>query len=168
MKCVAKSLQILGAIFAVLLLCASIYVIYVLAGNRTQTDTITKKEVAFLFAWGGLNGKQNFSVISSVRSQRSLTGDHLDRICLQLTDFKPVPASLALWLPADTLASHEAEAVELALNSGEECFGNSQSRPAGLFAYLETITLHTGKVTAYEALLYDPHSKRLLYVSEKT
>ena len=89
MSFITKGLQVFGALAFAAVVAVFGYITYIFVSDTDRTNTATKDSVQFVFNWGGININQDYKVLSSFESQRSLTGDHLDHYCIQITDFSP-------------------------------------------------------------------------------
>lgn len=170
MNHVAKGLRVFG-VFALLALAAiAVYILHAFASNSDQTNTASGSDVVFVLNWGGLKSDQEYTVLNSFTSARSLTGDHLDYYCIQITDFSPSGGEKANWMPIPSLDSTAREAVAQALSNGnaEQCFGPGPAHAKELMAYVWSATIHGRYVTAYDVILFDAETRKLLYVSHKT
>jgi hypothetical protein len=170
MSFVAKGLQAFGALALAVAVAIIGYVIYIFASNSDQTNTAMKADVLFVLNWGGLKPSQEYKVLSSFISGRSLNGDHLDHYCIQITDFSPSASEKQNWSQVSALGSTAQEAALQAQTNGdaEQCFGRELGKSPELQAYIWSVTIHGHVVTAYDIILFDPQTKRLLYVSDKT
>lgn len=168
---VAKGLQIFGAVSVAVITVGIGHLIYTVISNVDRKDSATNQSVEFILNWGGLKTSQQFKVLGSFESARSLTGDHLDYYCLQLSDFSPSANEKENWQPLSGLHGPFREAAVRAFDAGNasRCFGRTDSRPPDtIVTYIWSIVLHSRSVTAYDVILFDPSSQRLLYVSDKT
>ena len=165
MSFIAKGFQVFGALALAAILAVFGYITYFFV-----SDTATKDNVQFVFNWGGIKTNQDYKVLSSFESQRSLNGDHLDHYCIQITDFSPSANEKENWASISELNSVAQEAVSQAQTNGKatQCFGRELGKSPELQAYVWSVTLHGRSVTAYDIILFDAQTKRLLYVSDKT
>ncbi len=123
-----------------------------------------------MFNWGGLKANQDYHLLNSFESRRSLNGDHLDHYCIQITDFIPSANEKEHWEPISALDRVAQAAVSQAQTNGNapQCFGREPGKSPELQAYVWSVTFHGRHVTAYDIILFDAQTKRLLYVSDKT
>jgi hypothetical protein len=170
MSFIAKGLQVFGALALASVIAVFGYITYSFVSDSDHTNTATKDNVQFVFNWGGLNAKQDYKLLSSFESRRSLNGDHLDHYCIQIADFTPSANEKENWAPISALGSAAQEAVSQAQDSGNapQCFGRKLGKSPELQTYIWSVTLHGRRVTAYDIILFDAQTKRLLYVSDKT
>ena len=170
MQCIAKGLQILGALSLAVILVAVGVLGYSVATNGNRINVATKDGVQFVFNWSGLKSNQEYKVLSSFESTRSLTGDHLDYYCIQISDFSPNDNNKENWQPVSSLlnpikeAAHEAQQV----GNASQCFGREIANPDNFLAYVWSATLHSKRITGLNVIFFDPQTKRLLYVGYKT
>lgn len=166
----AKILQVTGAVSFVSITVGVGFLAYAILTNRPQTNVETRSSTAFAFRWGGLDPLQDYQVIESFRSEKNFTGDHLDYFCLKLDKFSPDDQHRQDWTPAEKLDATGTEAFLRARDAGEatRCFNRHDISLEDIQIYVESLTLRTGKITAYDVMLFDRRSGRLLYVSEKT
>lgn len=169
MSFIAKGLQIFGALALAAVIAVFGYVTYSIVFDADHTNTATQDSVQFVFKWGGLNASQDFKLLNSFESRRSLNGDHLDYYCIQISDFTPSANEKENWAAVSAIDSTAQEAVSQAQANGNapQCFGRELAPPE-LQAYVWSVTLHGRRVTAYDIILFDAQTKRLLYVSDKT
>ena len=170
MAFIAKGLQIFGALALAALLGIIVFLTYSIYSNTDSTRIASKKETQFIFNWSGLNPNQNYKVINSLQSMRSFTGDHLDHFCIEITDFKPDENHRNTWELVSTSNPIVQDAVSKAESFGNasECFGRPAAELKNLQAYVWSIYLHGRNVTAFEIILFDSQTNRLLYVASKT
>ncbi len=170
MSFIAKGLQAFGALALVVVVAIVGYITYIVVSDSDHTNTATKDDVKFVFNWGGLKPTQEYKVLSSFSSGRSLNGDHLDHYCIQITDFSPSDREKQNWSQVSALGATPQEAALQAQTNGdaEQCFGRKLGKSPELLAYIWSVTIHGHVVTAYDIILFDAQTKRLLYVSDKT
>ena len=170
MPFIAKGLQVFGALALAAVVAVLGYITYIFVTDSDRINTATKDNVQFIFNWGGLKTSQDYKVLNSFESQRSLNGDHLDHYCIQITDFSPSTSQKENWAPISALDSVAKEAISLAQTNGNatQCFGRELGKLPDLQAYVWSVTLHGRSVTAFDIILFDAQTKRLLYVSDKT
>jgi hypothetical protein len=170
MRVFAKTLQIIGAISLVSIVGGVGFLAYVILTNRPQSNVETRSSTAFALRWSGLDPLQDYQVIESFRSEKNFTGDHLDYFCVKLGKFSPDDQHRQDWTPAAKLDATGREAFLQARDAGDapRCFNRHNISLEDIQIYVESVTLHTGDITAYDVLLFDQRSGRLLYVSEKT
>ena len=170
MRYIAKGLQIFGALSLAAIVAALCYLAYAVAFNVDRENVATKRGVEFVLNWGGLKASQEYKVLNSFESARSLTGDHLDYYCIQISDFSPSGNERENWQLVSNMGSPAKEAAINAQQNGNalRCFGHDISSSGKALAYIWSVTLHSRQVTSYDMIFFDPQTKRLLYVSEKT
>ncbi|GAA5171286.1 hypothetical protein [Viridibacterium curvum] len=170
MRYIAKGLQIFGALSLAAVIAALGYLTYAIASNVDRENVATKRSVAFVLNWGGLSTSQEYKVLSSFESARSFTGDHLDHYCIQISNFSPSDNEKENWQQVSSLGSPAKEAAIEAQKNGNasECFARDITNSDKTLAYVWSATLHSSRITAYDIILFDPQTKRLLYVSDKT
>jgi hypothetical protein len=167
---IAKGLQIFGAFSLAAVVIALGYLAYAVASNVDKENVATKRSVEFVLNWGGLKTSQEYEVVSSFQSERSFTGDHLDHYCIQISDFSPRDNEKENWLIVSRLSGPVKEASIAAQQSGNasQCFGRDIANVGELMTYVWSATLSSRHITAYDIIFFDPQTKRLLYVSDKT
>jgi len=170
MTFVARTLQVVGALSIAIITGVCSYIAYSVATNSDQVDKASSKDVAFVFNRSGLSTTQEFKVLSSFESVRSGTGDHLDRYCIQLSEFKIADPQEKDWSAFSSLDVTAQGVVSEALVAGEaeQCFIGKAIDPAELKTYVWSITIHRRIANAYDVILFDPTTKRLLYVGYKS
>ena len=170
MSFIAKGLQIFGALALAAVMAVFGYITYSIVFDSDHTNTATQDSIQFVFNWGGLKASQDFKLLNSFESRRSLNGDHLDYYCIQISDFTPSANEKENWAAISTLNGAAQEAVSQAQANGNapQCFGRELGKSPELQAYVWSITLHGRRVTAYKIILFDAQTNRLLYVSDKT
>ncbi len=90
MAFIAKGLLLFGALALAALLALIGFVAYAFYTNTDSTGIASEKATRFVFTNSGLKTDQEHKVISSFESARSLSGDHQDHFCIQLTEVDPV------------------------------------------------------------------------------
>lgn len=170
MPFIAKSLQIVGALALAAVIAVFGHITYRIVFDTDHTNTATQDSVQFVFNWGGLQASQDFKLLNSFESRRSMNGDHLDYYCIQISDFTPSANEKENWVAISALNSAAQEAVSQAQANGNapQCFGRELGNSPELQAYVWSVTIHGRSVTAYDIILFDALTKRLLYVSDKT
>src|SRR5439155_19660781 len=125
MKSFRAGLITIGAA-SLLIAVAAAWLIMGLASVRSERFNRAKaKDVLFILNWGGISTNQSFKVIASYRSPRSLTGDHLDYYCIELSKFEIAEWAKDEWHDGPEQNPLLAEALELALNDARQhgdCF----------------------------------------------
>jgi hypothetical protein len=94
----------------------------------------------------------------------------LDYYCIHISDFTTPANEKENWAAISALDSAAQEAFSQAQANGNapQCFGRELGKSSELQAYVWSVTLHGHRVTAYDIILFDAQTKRLLYVSDKT
>lgn len=168
---IGKALQATGVLAICIFVLAATFFAYELLNNNEKVNRATSEDVRFVLNWGGLNAKQNYKVVSSIESTTSLTGDHLDHYCIQLSETTGASPQKNEWLSPDKLSWPLLEVAANVFEMGKatKCFSaTSLSTLTDATAYFWSTTLHGQRVTAYDAMLIDTKTKRLFYVSLKT
>jgi len=170
MRWVRIGLEIVGALSLVFLGVLAVWIFRDTAFERI--NKANRKDVLFVLNWGGVSTDQDFKVIASYRSPRSLTGDHLDYYCIELSKFEIAEWAKDEWHDGPEQNPLLAEALELALNDARQhgdCFPSPEEADSAamkiMFCY---VILHDRQPTAADIILYNPKNKRLYYVSYKT
>ncbi len=170
MRYIAKGLQIFGALSLTALVVALGSLTYSIASNVDRENVATKSSVVFVLNSGGLNPNQEYNVVSSFESERTFTGDHLDHYCIQISDFLPNDYVKEDWQSVASLSGPVKEAAIDAQNAGNAigCFGRDIKNSDTALVYVWSAYLRSRYISAYEIILFDPQTRRLLYVSHKT
>jgi hypothetical protein len=170
MAYIAKGLQIFGGFALVALLAIIGFFTYSFYSNADRTDIASKNETRFIFTNSGLKTDQEYKVVSSFESARSLSGDHQDHFCIQLTELNLDASRKNFWKLVPEFSRLELDAISRA-ESGEEaaeCFKRTQSEFRNLQANVISVYLFHGSITAYEVILFDAQTNRLFYKSYKS
>jgi hypothetical protein len=169
MKWVRLGLQIVGAA-ALLGLGVFAWMIY-----RDMTEHVGaagKNDVLFVLNWGGIKTDQEVRVIGSYRSPRSLTGDHLDSYCIQISKFELADLGKNEWHDGPAANPILADALELAVNDARQhasCFPTfAEANSSAMKISFTSVVLNDSQATAADIILYAPKTKMLYYVSFKT
>jgi hypothetical protein len=167
---ISRSLQIFGALSLAATVAAFAYLTYAVKSNVDRENTATKSGVEFVLNWGGQKTDQKYEVVSSLESARSFTGDHLDYYCIQIADFSPSNNEKENWQLMSSVEKLTKEAVMQAQqnSNASRCFGRDITNSEEIQAHIWSATFHSRRITAYQIIFFDPHTKRLLYVSAKT
>jgi hypothetical protein len=170
MTFIAKGLQIFGALALAALLAIIGFFAYSVYSNTDRTEIASKKETQFIFNTSGLKADQEYKVLSSFQSARSLNGDHSDHFCLEITAFNPDVTRKTKWKLVSDLSRPEQDAVASAESEIEaaECFKRQKTEFRNLQVYPPSVYLHHGFVTSYEVILFDAQTNRLFYKSYKS
>jgi len=173
MKWLRLSLQTIGALSLLLLSVAGVVVaLSIYSGTSEKFNKATRKDSLFILNRGGISTNQNFKVIASYQSPRSLTGDHLDYYCIELPKFEVADAEKNEWHDGPEKNPLLVEALELAVNDAHmhgECFPPvEKANSEAMKIMFVSVTLHDREPTAAEIILYDTNNSKLYYVSFKT
>jgi hypothetical protein len=170
MAFIAKGLQIFGALALAALLAIIGFFTYAFYSNTDRTDIASKKETRFIFTNSGLKTDQEYKVIRSFESARSLSGDHQDNFCIQLTALNLDASRRNYWKLVSELSRPEQEAVSRTESSEEavECFKRAKSEFKNFQVNALSVYLSNGFVTSYEVILFDSQTNRLFYKSYKS
>jgi hypothetical protein len=171
-KYVRGLLQVLGALALLALLGAAALSVHALFLQRDVTEPASTKEVAFVLNWGGIDSKQNYSVVSTYKSPVSINGDHIEVHCIQLTSFEPDATQKESWRVGPDPNPLISKALSQAANLGqsEKCFSKAPgSDLTGIHSFVWGMHLRgRDRIEGAQILLYEPSTQRLLYVSHET
>jgi hypothetical protein len=87
MKILRTTLQIFGMLFLAAVVAAVGMYFYAFHTSTEKVNQATENQARFVLNWGGLNAKQNYSVVFSHESRNGFLPDHLIYYCLQLSEF---------------------------------------------------------------------------------
>jgi len=171
MKWLRVGLEIVGAAS---LLVGMALVAWIVYGNSSdKVNKATRKDAQFILNGSGLSTNQDYKIISSYESSRSLTGDHLDYYCIELPKFEVAEWAKEEWQNLPEQNPILAAALQLAVNDarqqGGDCIPSAEeaNSTAMKLMFLQVV-LHSRQATAADIILYDPQKRRLFYVSFKT
>lgn len=172
-KWIRLGLQTVGALSLLLLAAAAVAVaLGIYSGTSEKFNKATRKDSLFILNWGGISTNQDFKVVASYQSPRSLTGDHLDYYCIELPKFEVADAEKNEWQDGPENNPLLAEALELAANDARmhgDCFpAAGQVNSEAMKIMFVSVTLHDREPTAADIILYDTQNRKLYYVSFKT
>jgi hypothetical protein len=168
---IARGLQILGAISLLALLGLAIWFGYAELRNVDRHNEASARDATFILQQAGLDASQRIEVVSSAESARSLTGDHLDHYCLQLSDIRIAQAEQAHWkVPVDfEKPLHGALGEAFQQGNGAACLSvPSLEAISDIRANVLAASFRSGQLSAFRVLLLDPQKQRLLYVSYRS
>jgi hypothetical protein len=169
MKWLRLGLEVIGAaaILGVVVLAA-----LVARDHSDRANNASRRDALFILNWAGLPTDQDYRVVSSYRSARSLTGDHLDYFCIQLPRFEVAEQTKPQWQEGPETNPLLADALELAVNDARDhgaCVPSAkEANAAGMELMFVTVVLNDRQATAADIILYDARRKMLYYVSYKT
>ena len=144
------------------------------AGDLTseKVNRAKARDVLFILNWGGITTNQVFKVIASYESARSVTGDHLDYYCIELSKFDVADFAKNEWHDGPEKNPLLAEALELGVNDARQhgdCFPSAEeANSEAMKIMFWSVVIHGHQPTGADIILYDPRNKRLYYVSYKT
>lgn len=169
MKWLRLSLQAIGALSLLLFLAAAALIVHGLASGENITPT--RKDVLFVLNWSGISTDQDFKVLAGYRSSRSLTGDHFDFYCIQLSRFEVAEFAKTQWHDGPETNPLLVDALELGANEARrhsDCFPSPrEANSAAMKMMFCSVTLHDREPNGAEIILYDLGKKRLYYVGYK-
>src|SRR6476469_2702754 len=114
MKWLRVGLEIVGAAS---LLVGMALVAWIVYGNASdKVNKATRKDAQFILNGSGLSTNQDYKIISSYESSRSLTGDHLDYYCIELPKFEVAEWAKEEWQNLPEQNPILAAALQLAVN----------------------------------------------------
>lgn len=171
MKIFRLFLQTIGVLALAGVVLVALLVAY--AWRSADTDrTASKADAAFILHDAGISPGQDWELLGSALSSRSLTGDHLDQYCLQLQRFDPDSVHREDWRHGPEDNPLPAEAVRFGLAWVEQeaipCFSADVSELRRFRVNVRKVVLHARRPTAAKFMLFEPETMRLLYVSYKT
>jgi len=170
MKAFRIVLEILGILFLIGIVALGGMYFYGFNDNE-KINRANENQVKFVLNWGGLNVKQNYSVISSYEQQNSFLRDHLIYYCLQLSEFGVDSNHQKDWNAGPEANPVFSDVIELAANSGKsnECFTqHAQPNSKEVQVLFWAVRTHGRFPTGAQVLLYETSSRRLLYVDYET
>ena len=130
------------------------------------------KDVLFILNWGGISTNQSFKVVASYESPRSLTGDHLDYYCIELSRFDVAEPAKSEWHDGPEKDPVLAEALEFGVNDARQhgdCIPSAlEANSEAMKVMFRSVVKYGRQPTAADIMLYDPKTKRLYYVTYKT
>ena len=141
--------------------------LYTFRAPTDKVNQVTENQAKFLLNWGGLNANQKYSVVFSYESKNGFLPDHLNYYCLQLSDFSVDEHHRAEWKPGPETNPVFSQAIELAANSvvDKECFTkHAQANSKEVQVFFWSVQTQGRFPSGFKVLLYEPSSKRLLYV----
>jgi hypothetical protein len=159
-------LQAIGVLAIVAVLAVAAWIYLPLSGGG--------RDATFVLNWAGISPAQNWKVISSHASARSLTGDHTDYYCIQLEKFEVKDRdSLQQWRDGPEANPVLAEAVRFgahwAHTQAPSCFPSPErANSKHMKIYIWSATIHDRRPTAADVILFEPSTNRLFYVGYKT
>lgn len=169
MKWVRRGLEVFGALSLLMLVVLAVLIVYSL---RDKVNTAEKRDAVFILNWGGIPTNQDFKIISSYRSARNITGDHLDYYCIELPRFEVAENEKEQWHDGPETNPVLAEALQLGVDTARlhgDCFPSiDRANSEAMKIMLCSVTLHDRYPTAADIILYDSKTRRLYYVSYKT
>jgi hypothetical protein len=165
-------LQVLGALALLAVVGLGVFVVHALYLQREETTPASSREVVFVLNWGGINPNQSYSVVSTYKSLVSMHGDHLEVHCIQLVSFEVDAMQREGWRvgpdPNPLIAKVLSQAATL--GQSEKCFSkNASSDLSGVGSFVWGVHLRgRDHIEGAQVLLYEPATRRLLYVSHET
>jgi hypothetical protein len=159
-------LQAVGALAILAVLAAAAWLFLPLSSKSP--------DATFVLNWAGISPAQNWKVISSHASPRSLTGDHTDYYCIQLEKFEVKDShTVQQWRDGPEANPLLAEAVKFgahwANTQSPSCFPSpDRANSKEMKIYIWSTTIHDRRPTAAEIILFEPSTNRLFYVAYKT
>jgi hypothetical protein len=171
-KYVRGLLQIIGVLALLALLGAAAFIVHSVFLQREVTAAASAREVAFVLNWGGINPNQSYSVVSTYKSPVSMHGDHLEVHCIQLSSFEVAEMQKEGWRVGPDPNPLVAKALSQAANLGqsEKCFSKgAASDLTGVHSFVWAMHFRGREhIEGAQVLLYEPATRRLLYVSHET
>ena len=161
-KALSIILQLLGILF---LLCLAIMTYAVFSPPKEKTD-FTRKDVAFVFNWSGLNEEKYVEVLQGYESVWLWMDDYSQRFCIQTAGLTPKTSEYKTWVKgADTdpiMLKIRNNATDMA-DIGA-CFPNiNNGNNETLYSYIKGARISRDEIYGFEIIFYDPESKRLLF-----
>ncbi|SRR3979411_1870647 len=170
MKWLRIVLEAIGASSILALVVVSAWFFY--SKTSDKVDAAKRNDVLFIFNSSGIASNQDFRILSSYQSRRSMTGDHLDFYCIEISKFDVADWAKELWRDGPEMEPLLAEALESAVNDARQhspCFLPLQeANSEGIKVAFESVVLYGRHPTAADIILYAPRKKMLYYVSYKT
>lgn len=170
MKWLRIMLEVIGASSLLLVVVGSAWIFH----NTTseKVDAAKRNDVLFIFNSSGVASNQDFRILSSYQSRRSMTGDHLDFYCIELARFDIADWAKEAWHDGPEEDPLLAEALQLGVNDARQhspCFLPLQeANSEDIKIAFQSVVLHSRQPTAADIILYAPKTKTLYYVSYKT
>jgi hypothetical protein len=170
MKWLRIALEVIGASSLLMLAIGAAWFNHDRTAERV--GTATQKDVLFVLNWGGISTKQDFRILSSYQSQRSMTGDHLDYYCIELSTFDVADYAKEQWQDGPEKNPPLAEALRLGADDAHQhasCFPSAKEADSeGMKIMFWSVVLHGRQPSAADIILYAPKNRMLYYVSYKT
>jgi hypothetical protein len=173
MKWLRLCLQTVGALSVLLSVVGATAVAWnFYSPTSARINKATRKDSVFILNWGGISTNQDFKVVASYQSSRSLTGDHLDYYCIDLPKFEVAGPEKDEWHVGPEKNPLLADALDLAVNDARQygdCVPSAEraNSDAVKIMFVSTI-VHGHQPTAADIILYDTNHHKLYYVSFKT
>jgi hypothetical protein len=170
MKWLRLSLEVIGASFLLLLAAGAIWFVH--DATSTKVDTAKRTDALFILNWGGIPPNQDFRILSSYRSPRNTTGDHIDVYCIELPKFDVEDYAKEQWHDGPEKNPLLAEALQLGADDAHahaSCFPSAKEADSeDMRIMFWSVVLHGRQPSAADIIIYAPRSKMLYYVSYKT
>jgi hypothetical protein len=177
MKYIKLSLQLLGALFLALAIFSVSYYFYLVRFERALAQNLAaSNEVAFVFNWGNLGQEKIEKVLNSYRSDRSdrsMSGDHLDAYEILA---KEIPLQLLSkengWTQGSKLSNIQIDAIELissfaVLDDLAWFPKESELKSENVFIYTWSVQYHGDRATSAQVIFAVPSHKKVYYSSVK-
>lgn len=106
--------------------------IHDITSAKTNIDTAKPKDALFILNWGGIPTNQDFRILSSYKSSRNITGDHIDAYCIELSRFEIADYAKEQWQDGPEKNPLLAEALQLGADDAHEhagCFPPPRKKP---------------------------------------
>src|ERR1017187_2428765 len=172
MKWLRIALEVIGVSSALMMAIGAAWFIHAITSTKANIDTAKRKDALFILNWGGIPTNQDFRILSSYRSSRNITGDHIDAYCIELSRFEIADYAKEQWQDGPEKNPLLAEALQLGANDAHEhasCFPSAKEADSeGMRIMFWSVVLHGRQPSAADIILYAPRSKMLYYVSYKT
>jgi hypothetical protein len=172
MKWLRIALEVIGVISLLMMAIGAAWFIHAITSTKANIDTAKRKDALFILNWGGIPTNQDFRILSSYRSSRNITGDHIDAYCIELSRFEIADYAKEQWQDGPEKNPLLAEALQLGANDAHEhasCFPSAKEADSeGMRIMFWSVVLHGRQPSAADIILYAPRSKMLYYVSYKT
>jgi hypothetical protein len=170
MKWLRIALEVIGVSSLVFVAVGTAWILH--HGTSERIDRAKKKDVLFILNWGGITTNQDFKIIASYESARSLTGDHLDYYCIDLPEFQVADYAKDQWHDGPEKDPVLAEALKLGLDDARRKAGclpsAEEANSVAMKILFESVVVRDHWPTAADIILYEPKSGRLYFVSYKT
>ena len=170
MKWFRIALETIGATSILLLVAGTAWFFH--NATSDKVDAAKRNDVLFIFNSSGVASNQDFRILSSYQSRRSMTGDHLDFYCIELSRFDISDWAKEAWHDGPEADPLLAEALQLGVNDARQhspCFLPLQeANSEDIKIAFRSVVLHSRQPTAADIILYAPKTKMLYYVSYKT